>query len=158
MKMNLGCGDDIRQNGFINIDLQQITDESETFKRGDITNLDWVCENDSVEEIVALNTLQYLNMKQCGDSLNNWHQKLKKNASIKILIPDFRCVSKEFNNGQISLGDMLVATYGMQSHENDYVRCGLDKTLILNLLENIGFNVSSIRYEGVGLYIQAEKL
>jgi len=158
MKINLGCGDDIRSNGFINIDLQQITDDSEIFKRGDVTNLDWVCEDDSVEEVVALNILQYLNMKQCSDSLNNWHKKLKKNASIKILLPDFRYINREFNNGQISLGDMLVSTYGMQSHENDYVRCGLDKKLMLNLLENIGFNVSSIRYEGVSLYIQAEKL
>ena len=51
MKLNLGCGQDIRHN-YINVDREAVPNLPDTlFRQGDIRDLDWLCGDEYVEEI-----------------------------------------------------------------------------------------------------------
>ena len=60
MKLNLGCGINDIRTGYINIDKFKI--DSPHYKQGDIINLDWLTEDNKVEESlpwIVLNIYRY---------------------------------------------------------------------------------------------------
>jgi predicted SAM-dependent methyltransferase len=90
MKLNLGCGNDIRQ-GYVNIDLN--VDDKRVIK-GDVSNLDtFSLTNDSVDEIIAIDIIQYFSYQQIVGVVSNWCQKLKPGGSIYIESVDYNMLS-----------------------------------------------------------------
>jgi SAM-dependent methyltransferase len=81
MKLNLGCGDDIR-NGYLNIDKYIKAD-----KQIELNKVPYPFKTNSVDEILALNILEHLNNPY--DILMEWHRICKHGAVIKILVPHF---------------------------------------------------------------------
>lgn len=156
MKLNLGCGDDIR-SGYINIDRvprnQLLT---EIYKQGDISSLDWLTEDNTVNEIVALDCLEYLPTNMTKQALANWSQKLSPGGILKVLVPDCHAAARAFTQGQFSLKEYSQVILGTQ--EGDDNRLSLvDATTLLSILQESGLTISLKRYEGVAIYVEAVK-
>ena len=81
VKLNLGCGDDIR-DGYINIDKYVKAD-----KQLELNKIPYPFKNNSVDEILALNILEHLNNPY--DILMEWHRICKPGATISIMTPHF---------------------------------------------------------------------
>lgn len=80
-KLNLGCGDDIRE-GYINIDKYIKAD-----KQVELNKIPYPFETNSVDEILALNVLEHLNNPY--DILLEWHRICKPGAKIILAVPHF---------------------------------------------------------------------
>ena len=156
MKLNLGCGADIR-SGCINVDrLPPNQISPDIYKQGDIQSLDWLTENDTVEEIVALDCLEYLPVDTIKETLINWAQKLIAGGILKILVPDCYAVTQAFSQGQLSLAEYSQITFGTQNN-NDNRLSAIDTTTLLSMLRELGLTILLKRYEGIAIYVEAKK-
>lgn len=157
MKLNLGCGTDIR-NGYINID-RIVRDDipSEIYKQGDIESLDWFIENNTVEEILALDCLEYLPIDRVQPSLVNWANKLVKGGVLKILVPDCYAVARSFVYGQFSLQEYATIVFGTQKTPDEDRLSLIDAQTLSTILKDAGLTISLKRYEGIAIYVEATK-
>ncbi len=156
MKINLGCGNDIR-SGYINIDLLPPKQMSpDVYRQGDIQSLDWLVKDDNVEEILAIDCLEYLPVNAVQPAVSNWANKLVSGGILKILVPDCHAVAKAFSIGQLNLSEYLTLTFGTQS-DNDRRLSAIDVKILFEILQNLGLCISLKRYEGVAVYVEATK-
>lgn len=153
MKLNLGCGTDIRK-GFVNIDRLPI--KAEHYKQGEIQSLDWLVEDSTVDEILAIDCLEYLAAKNIEMAIENWANKLSTGGVMKILVPDGHLVAKSFYQGQLSLKEYQTIMFGTQE-DNDSRLSVIDIDTLLEILKNCGLTVSLKRYEGIAIYVEAVK-
>lgn len=156
MRLNLGCGNDIRQ-GYINIDhILQKQVPKELYRQGDIQSLDWLTEDSTVDEILAVDCLEYLPNNVIKQTLINWTKKLSDKGVLKILVPDCLAIAKSFYQGQFSLEEYSQMIFGTQS-DNDNRLSVIDTTTLLSTLQEIGLTILLKRYEGVAIYVEATK-
>ncbi len=156
MKLNLGCGADIR-HGYINVDkLPQNQLPGDTYRQGDISSLDWLTEDNTVDEIVAIDCLEYLTMKTVPQAVTNWVKKLKVGGVLKILVPDCHSIARSFAQGQFNLAEYSQMILGTQEHGDNRLSV-IDTPTLLKILENAGMTISTKRYEGVAIYVEAVK-
>ena len=157
MRLNLGCGEDVRPVGYINVDrFPQGQIPPEVYRQGDFTSLDWIAEDGTVEEIVALDCLEYLPTSQVKNTLANWVDKLSSGGTLKILVPDCFAIARAFAQGQFNLEDYLKMTFGTQI-ENDSRLSAIDTITLCAILEGMGLTITSKRFEGVAVYLEATK-
>ncbi len=156
MKLNLGCGVDVR-SGYINVDkLPSNQLPSDVYRQGDIGSLDWLAEDNTVDEIIALDCLEYLPTNVIKQALINWAQKLSVGGILKILVPDCHAIAKSFAQGQFSLQEYSQMILGTQEG-NDNRLAVIDAATLLNILQEIGLTISLKRYEGVAIYVETIK-
>lgn len=156
MKLNLGCGNDVRI-GYLNIDrLPPNQMLSDVYKQGDISSLEWLTEDNTVNEIIALDCLEYLPANIIQSALLNWAKKLMVGGILKILIPDCHAVARAFSQGQLNLHEYCQLMFGTQQN-NDNRLSAIDAVTLFNMLQETGLTISSKRYEGMALYVEAIK-
>lgn len=156
MKLNLGCGNDIR-TGYMNIDrIPQGQVPPDVYKQGDIRSLDWLTENDTVSEILAMDCLEYLPENVVRSAIANWVQKLSSGGTLKILVPDCHAVAKSFFQGQFNLNEYSQILFGTQE-DNDNRLSVIDATTLFGILLENGLTILLKRYEGIAIYVEAIK-
>jgi len=156
MRLNLGCGNDIR-SGYVNVDLLPAGQNApHNYKQGDMRTLDWLTENDTVEEIVALDCLEYVENNVTDDMLVNWVTKLQKNGTLKILIPDCYSVAKAFAQGQLNINEYSQIIFGTNISTDKRVSV-LDSQTLINVLQKLGLTIKLKRYDGIAFYVEACK-
>jgi len=153
MKINLGCGQDIR-SGFVNVD--RFPGKLDNYKQGDIQSLDWLTEDSTVDKILALDCLEYLPEKKVKSTVENWASKLSVGGVIKILVPDCHLVAKSFHQGQLSLQEYQTIMFGTQEHDDDRLSV-IDSATLSEMLKDCGLTISLKRYEGIAIYLEAVK-
>jgi SAM-dependent methyltransferase len=145
-KVNLGCGEDIRNSGFLNIDVRCL--EGVDFVC-DIRNLD-VIDDDTFEYVVAQNVFQYIPRTDMLKTLIEWKRVIKPEGHLEIRLPndDKFCQMRNLNNISPELGisfEMINALrYGQQLHEYDIVLNAFTPDFLNGILVAIGFK--NIRY------------
>ncbi len=152
-RLNLGCGNDIR-NGFVNVD--RLSTKSDNYRQGDIQSLDWLVEDSTVDEILAIDCLEYIPSKNIKTTVANWINKLSSGGVIKISVPDCHLVAKSFSQGQLSLQEYQVIVFGTQEHNDDRLSF-IDSSTLLEILKEFGLTISLKRYDGVAIYVEAVK-
>lgn len=156
MRLNLGCGNDIR-SGYLNIDRSPPGQAPpDVYRQGDIGSLDWLAEDNTVNEIIALDCLEYLPANAVKQALINWVQKLTAKGTLKILVPDCHAVAKAFAQGQFNLQEYSRITFGTQEG-NDNRLSIIDAATLFSTLQEIGLTISLKRYEGIAIYVEAVK-
>lgn len=128
----------------------------ELYRQGDIKSLDWLTEDNTVEEILALDCLEYLPAKVVELALTNWTQKLVSGGVLKILVPDCHMVTQAFYQGQFNLREYSQIIFGTQEG-NDNRLSVIDAVTLFNILQKAGLTILLKRYEGVTIYAEATK-
>lgn len=152
MKLNLGCRDDVRQN-YINIDIHEDKDNNPLYRQGNFDSLDWIVEDKSVEEIVALNVLSEIPLAKLGSTISNWSKKLEIGGVLKISIPDIYLLAKSFVHNQMGSAEFLQLVYG----KDKINKSGLDSDALLDILKECELSILSKRYDGMAFYVEATK-
>ncbi|KKN98928.1 hypothetical protein LCGC14_0141730 [marine sediment metagenome] len=156
MKINLGCGSDVR-SGFVNIDrLPQGKMSQDVYRQGDIRSLDWLAEDGTVDEIIAIDCLEYLPSNEVQPAIANWAQKLVPGGILKILVPDCFVVSQAFYLGQLDLPEFLKIMFGTQENGDNRLSA-IDVNTLLAIISDTGLTLILKRYEGVAIYVEASK-
>ncbi len=156
MKLNLGCGNDIR-SGYVNIDrLPQGQAPTDVYRQGDIQSLDWIVEDNTVDEIIAIDCVEYLPKNAIESSIVNWISKLANGGIIKILVPDCHAIAKSFSQGQFNLAEYSQMIFGNQDGQDDRLSV-IDAATLLGILNDAGLTITLKRYEGVAIYVEATR-
>lgn len=134
VKLNLGCGTK-KIPGFVNIDIRadvhpDIVD--------DITQLSKV-ENNSADLIYACHVLEHVNRNSYKSVLSRWFDVLKHNGKIRIAVPDFEAVVKQYTQG-LPISSLIGFLYGRQDHAFNYHFYTWDFESLKQDLESVGFS------------------
>lgn len=153
MKINLGCGADIRHN-YMNIDRIPITNlPNSIFQQGDISNLDWFCQNESIEEILALKVLQCFNINNLSDIINAWKCKLSQDGVLKISIIDALSVCTDFARTTLDIHHFNQIIFN-----NDGTNlCCIDSHYLQQILKENNFKILTSKFAGPEFYVEAQK-
>jgi SAM-dependent methyltransferase len=152
MKLNLGCGDDIR-DGYINIDVRKT--------KPNVLVLDLEKEllkpfpNESADEIVARDFIEHVSWRRVEDLLKDIFRVLKRGGRVFIQVPDLEAIARkvilnpDFKYGELE-GWKAISfwVYGGQDYEYNQHRSGFTIPTLKKLLEGIGFVVEKIENDG----------
>ncbi len=155
MKLNLKCGNTIR-SGYLNIDLIPNTNLStEIYRQGSIECLDWICEDNTVEEILATDALYYILYSDLSATIQNWSQKLLNNGTLKIAVIDLYTISKMYVQNQLSINEYLSNIFG--SKDIGIRMAAIEADMLISILNNCGLIVTVKKYNGAYFYVEAIK-
>lgn len=154
MKLNLGCGQDIRPD-YINIDIKgHSTSNTENFRTGCVKSIDWMCEDETVEEILATDILAYIPPHELQNTIKNWIRKIQPGGVIKISIIDLFAISEAFVCSQASIDEFIILLFGKVS---DQRLSSMDSQMLLSLIKEQGLTIITQRFDGIIFYIEAQK-
>lgn len=156
MKLNLGCGTDLR-NGFVNIDnVPNVASTADAlYRSGDVSNLDWACDNCVASEIVATHVLETVPVDQMKDAVENWATKLERDGTLKIAIVDLYTVAQLFVADKISVPNLLDHLFGAKNRKK---LSALDSTTLCSMITSSGLDIQTKRFDGISFYVEAKKL
>lgn len=161
MKLNLGCGDDIKK-GYINIDVRRTKPE--------VLQIDLEKEllrffpDESADEIIAKDFIEHLSWRVVGDFLRDCFRVLKKGGKLFIQCPDLEVIANQiilnpdFKYNELE-GYKAISfwIYGEQNYSENTHKSGFTKPTIKKLLEQVGFTVTSLTNGGTNLLCEAIK-
>lgn len=151
MRLNLGCGKDIRA-GYTNIDIFPASPE---VVRGDFTDLTKLkIADESAEEIVAIDAIQYIRHEQVPDVLIQWGQKLAKGGTLHIESYYAKVVCNMVAYDQLDLGEFMNILYPKENPTpvGFYNLDGLEK-----FLNQVGFKTLTKGIRGQKFFITVTK-
>ncbi len=152
MKLNLGCGGDIRE-GYVNIDVRRTDNrvlvldlEKELLSR---------FQDQSVEEIIAKDFIEHVSWRRVEDLLRDCYRVLKKGGRMYIQVPDLEAIARKvildpsFCHGDLC-GWKAISfwVYGGQDYPENTHKAGFTIPTLKRLLESIGFVVEKIENDG----------
>lgn len=149
IKLNLGCGADIRP-GYHNVDLYY----SAADLREDHITLPSFQAN-SVDEILALHTLEHVGCADGKRAVARWYQVLKPGGAITIIVPDIAVTIRRWLEGYDANYTRLwehrsQGIWGNQEHPGEYHKWGYTKQSLAELLTAVGFRTYTIEpFEGL---------
>ena len=111
MKLNLGCGKD-RRSGYINTDIVPPCD-----LLLDIRKLGKMFEPRSIEEILIIHVLGYLNLWEVKDFLETSYSLLQKNGLLIIETPNLQVVATDILANTKDAIEMMRPIYGFDRND-----------------------------------------
>jgi hypothetical protein len=113
MKANLVYGDagQVLDN-YLNIN--PYGEEEGDVKVGGVQNLDEHIDNGELEELIAVDVLEYIPTNKIADTLSNWVSKLKVGGKLTLGFVEARLKGREFGNYRMALEDFNAAIHGSQ--------------------------------------------
>lgn len=152
MKINVGCGQDVRV-GYLNIDKYPVSKDV-TF--GDATNLDKLSILDSsVDEILAIHLIQYLPLSILDSMFEGWNKKLAKDGTIYIESTDACLMGTMMAFVQQPMEVYNNILYNMQGEPIKSIHnlCDLE-----SFIKTKGFETVVKGYKGTEFYLQMRKV
>lgn len=113
-KLNVGSGSHILDD-YINIDHRAIKGVDLV---ADIQDLP--IKPGTIEEILAAHVVEHFTELKMKDILNYWYSLLKKNGSMRIIVPDIGSMAKGFASGEIEWNRLRRVVLGGQDYNSDY--------------------------------------
>jgi predicted SAM-dependent methyltransferase len=143
MKVNIGCCDDGKLEGYINLDLNK--DIPGVFPAN---ALYLPFKNNSIEEIYASHFLEHLEGHHIHLCLQEWHRVLIPNGLVRVIVPDMEVLCKEWLVSDINrkANWLCPAIFGSHRGPGQDHKCGLDAPLLWTLLLTNGFKVIKCRH------------
>lgn len=150
MKLNLGCGNDIRDN-YTNIDIN-ITNNDKV-KYADIRNLNSIAMDGVVEEILAINILEYIKYSEFPHIFKHWLDKIKPGGEIYIESLDANMFGLVLTNNLSNIVEVNKTLFG-----DDKAKTSLHSLLsVENQLNQHGFSTISKGYRNDKFFVRATK-
>lgn len=136
MKLHLGCGKRYL-TGFTHVDLDEY-DHIDV--NTSIDNLS-MFESNSVDEIYSSHALEYFDVYEVLDVLNEWNRVLKQGGALRIAVPDFQNLTKVY----LETGDIekvigpIVGRWPISQDRVIYHKQIFDEKKLSSILTSCGF-------------------
>jgi predicted SAM-dependent methyltransferase len=152
MKLNLGCGGDVRE-GWLNIDVRK------THPRVLVLDLEKELlrpfPDESVDEILAKDFIEHLSWRVVEAFLRDCYRVLRRGGRMYIQVPDLEAIARkvilnpDFRYGDLS-GWKAISfwVYGAQDYPENVHKAGFTIPTLKQLLESVGFVVEKIESDG----------
>ena len=143
MKLNLGCGYDIRK-GYVNIDIRPLDGID---KEMDVSSADMVyAYYEACDEILAYDILEHFPRNVAHQCLEMWCSLLKINGVLKIRCPDFRHLISLPQTDEWA--ELLL--YGGQDYKHNFHLSGYTEATLRRMLDSINMKVTSVEHTPAG--------
>jgi predicted SAM-dependent methyltransferase len=144
MKLNLGCGEDVRE-GFINIDLRE--DKADLWFDVGSPLDDWPASMvRNTDHILAKDVLEHFPQVRVREVLSTWFDLLKPGGTIEIEVPDILFAVEMRHND-----DWLIQLlYGGQDYPENFHQAGFTIATMRRQLEATGFTDIKIENDSYG--------
>jgi len=158
-KINLGAGSDIRNPGWLNIDIQPFPGVDFVCDARDLESI----EDNSVKFLVAQHLLEYIPRQDMLPTLKEWHRILLPDGLLEIRTTDISQLTKAlYLNGislEMGLHDEMVISllYGQQLTEYDTRYNGFTPSFFQGVLIGCGFTIQGNVIEDLDFIITARK-
>lgn len=157
IKLNLGCGKDIRE-GYDNID---IFSQNPKVIKGDVTNLSNYQDN-SVDEVLALDIIEHFPGVKVLSVLKEWCRVLKPGGLLIIRTPDIEVIFDHFypkaKNGQITWKRLSDIINGSQTTPYQFHHVTLSYSWLNQMLEECGIVATQkVRISNQNMVVHAWK-
>jgi predicted SAM-dependent methyltransferase len=149
MKLNIGCGRDIK-SGYVNMDLYPV---GPSVVSGDAQDLPF--DDNSIEEIYARDVLEHITHTKTLPTLRHWFAKLKPGGKLFIQSTCLKLLCK-YALSKISAGDpngvkdAICRFFGRQTHPSRIHYTSMDRVMMDKLLLEAGFTAEPKYESGFG--------
>lgn len=142
MKVNLLLANagDIR-SGYLNIDGAATPEECEKDGRiaGAVDNIEHTVDANELEELVAMDILDYFPMHYADKVLDHWLSRLKHGGRLTLSVADLRQVSRELLNNTADIADVNELLFGKQEKDWQFKKCVFTTSILANILQAKGY-------------------
>lgn len=132
IRLNLGCGADIKQ-GYINIDQRWIEGVNQV---ADVSRLPY--KDKSVTEVLANDVIEHFPREQTEMVLKEWIRVLRPDGILKIQCPDVRTLAYGLVYNQIPTNEFSRRIYGGQEYDGNFHYAGFDIPEMKRILRKLG--------------------
>jgi len=132
-KLNLGCGEDIRE-GYVNIDL--VPWDGLTL-RADVRNMPFFPSN-VAEQILAYDVLEHFSYHHTKKVLSEWIRLLKPEGEFIVRVPDMAKIAKALLDKELPAFEASRLLYGGQDYGLNYHMAGFTAGLLEGLVLGCG--------------------
>ena len=159
-KLNLGCGQDIKQ-GYVNADIRKLN------------GVDIVVDmekplpfqNEEFDEVLMKDSMEHVSWRNIEQLINEVHRILKKGGKLIIQCPDLEEIAKQvilnpdFKFNELE-GYKAISfwVYGEQNYPENTHKSGFTKPALRKLLESHGFKIERMETGGTNIICEAVKL
>jgi ubiquinone/menaquinone biosynthesis C-methylase UbiE len=135
VKINLGCGWRDFGKDWIHID----GGDYPHLNSKDIINLPF--EDNSVDLIYVSHVLEYFDRTEVINIINKWKSKLKPKGILRLAVPDFKNITKLYQENKIPLDSFLGPLYGKMEMDGNtiYHKTTYDFDSLKLVLNKCGF-------------------
>jgi predicted SAM-dependent methyltransferase len=156
VKLNLGCGSDLRP-GWLNVDCRPLYPEGREFLCGDLLALDGRVEDSSVERIVARDVLEYVPWREVDALLTMLGRKLRPGGVLLIRVPDGEQIARAFAGCTLSHHEAQRLLYGDEGYPEDTRQSLWTLVEVQRRLEMVGLTVERLEQRGMRLIARARR-
>lgn len=132
MKLNLGCGTDIKK-GFCNVDIRKIDGVDMV---ADVRSLP--VPDNSIEEINAYDVLEHLPFQETVSTLTHWIDKLKPGGKIIVRVPDLEKILRKLVNNELPAFEAQRLVFGGQDYPENFHSAGFTGAMLEGLCLGCG--------------------
>jgi SAM-dependent methyltransferase len=127
LKLNIGSGDAVTMKGYVNVDAK-FGDTAYPLKYGD----------NCVDEIYASHILEHFSQHETLNVLKDWARALRPGGVLKIAVPHFDWIVKEYTRGNPDRLPLSGYLMGSQTDENDYHKAIFNEVTLRRVLLDAG--------------------
>ncbi len=135
MKLHIGCGKKFLP-GFKHLDIIKYPHIDYV---ADADKLNMFTDN-SIDEIYACHVLEHFKRNQIEDVLKEWYRVLAPKGILRIAVPDFEAIVKEYLESGNDLTNIMGLLYGGQNYDSNFHYQTFDFRRLKNLLTETGFS------------------
>lgn len=143
MRLNLGCGGDIR-DGFTNVD--RYSDDPRVWC-GDASHLPWF----KLDEIIAQDILEHFSHREVVGILKHWCERLAKGGRLEIRCPDIEQQCRLLLDGTWSPAVFSHMMFGGQDSEGNFHKTGFTLPYLCHLLVESGMEIISAEVKHIDI-------
>ena len=154
-KINLIYGNGDVFNTHLNINPFKQENDPESVVRGDIKNLDNYADDSELEELLAIDVLDYIPLNETSEVISNWVKKIRYGGKIVIGGIDLMDVCKDFSQYKIGLDEANLLIHGEQDKPYLIRRVGFTAISVAGYLESKGLKVNKKRTSNYKMIVEA---
>lgn len=149
MKLNLGCGPDVKE-GYVNIDTCPL--DSRVIQ-GDIRNLSY--EAGSVSEIYAKDVIEHMSLDDFYKAIENWSKICKSNATLFIQTICWDSIVKAYLSEVWDLKTVIYMLFAGKnwvdgiSRPEDFHKSVYSYPLLRDALIKNGFTITNVQFDKI---------
>jgi predicted SAM-dependent methyltransferase len=157
MKLNIGCGPDLRP-GWLNVDSRRLYPEGATFCCCDLLDLDARIDDNSCEEIAALDVLEHSSWRELDAVLTMLARKLRPGGVLFVQAPDLEKIAAAYLQGTLDHHGAQRLLYGDQGYPENTHRNIWSPAEAVRRLQMVGLQVERLEHINYNVQVWGRRL
>ena len=158
MKVNLLYGDGDVLDTHLNINQFAKNPDGQKIIKGDISNIDKYVDDSELEELVAIDVIDYMPIKEAPKVIENWARKIRLGGKIILGGSDLTEICKSFSECKIDISEANQLIHGTQ--DKPYLTKKFTFTaigLLDYLREKFGFHILKKIVNNYSMIVEAQR-